>query len=154
VISRIALVSLLALQAGCLSNAAQSGQSGVESAAAGAQAAETQVADTQAAAAVDDPEAAAIERLSWVDRADAGAAARSMLARGGRPVLLSSGGRGMPLPGIDPGQRAQLLEHCDVQILEGAGDMVYGDRHLEYLQRAHDYAARYNRQISARCRGE
>jgi len=163
VISRIALASLLVLQAGCLSKAAQSEQSATESSAAAqlaesqqaeVQTAETQGVRTQAASEMDELEAAAIERLSWVDGADAESAARSALSGGGRPVLLSSGGRGMSLPGIEPGEHALLLQHCDVEILEGAGDVVYGDRHLDYLQRAHDYAARYNRRISARCRGE
>lgn len=129
---RIVLASLPLFLAGCLSAASHNDQPVRDSA-----------------------EARAVAGLSWLDAVDADPqAAVSKAQARGTLELLSTGGRGMPLPGIEPGEREALLARCSVRIMDGVGDVVHGEQHLRYLQRAHDYAERFNLAMKARCAGE
>jgi hypothetical protein len=102
------------------------------------------------ASAMSPQEAEAVAPLRWLDTADPVADSKRAIDQG-RPTLLSLGGRGASLPGMAPELRSQLTRKCPVRVLPGATDMVRGDAHLRYLQRAHDYAERYNRAMLAFC---
>ena len=95
-------------------------------------------------------EAQAVSLLRWLDTADPVADAKRAIDQG-RPALLTLGGRGASLPGIAPERQSRLTLKCPLRPLRGATDTVRGDSHLRYLQRARDYAARYNRAMLAFC---
>jgi hypothetical protein len=92
----------------------------------------------------------AVGLLQWLDTADPVADAKRAIAER-RPVLLMLGGRGAPIPGVPPEQRARLIAKCPIDILPGATDTVHGDTHLKYLQRAQAYAEQFNRTMLAYC---
>jgi len=92
----------------------------------------------------------AVALLKWVDTADPVADAKRAVAEK-RPVLLILGGRGAPAPGVSPELRSSLSAKCPVQVLPGATDTVHGNTHLNYLQRARDYAEKYNRELLPFC---
>lgn len=102
------------------------------------------------ASAMSPREAEAVALLRWLDRADPVADSKRAIDQE-RPTLLTLGGRGASLPGIAPERQSHLTRKCPVRVLPGATDMVRGDTHLRYLQRAHDYAERYNRAMLAFC---
>lgn len=95
-------------------------------------------------------ELAALKPLAWLEKADPVADARRAIAANNRTLLLA-GSRGAAPPGIPPEQRALALRHCPARMLPGVTDTVVGPTHLRYLQKAHDYAQRYNRTMLAVC---
>jgi hypothetical protein len=107
-------------------------------------------ASSAEAASLSAAEREAVAALEWLDSADPVADAQRAIAQR-RPVLYTLGGRGAALPGVTESERARLATRCPTQILPGATDVVRGDTHLGYLQRAEQYAERYNRVIAAHC---
>jgi len=95
-------------------------------------------------------EAAAVAALQWLDDADPAADAERAM-REGRLTLLTLGGRGQSLPGVPVEFQTEALSKCFARLVPGAVDTVLGDSHLAYLQRAYDYAARYNRSMLRVC---
>ncbi|MGB5082344.1 MAG: hypothetical protein WBO23_16575 [Burkholderiales bacterium] len=95
-------------------------------------------------------EAEAVDLLRWLDAADPVGDSKRAIDQG-RPALLTLGGRGASLPGIAAGEQSRLTPRCPMRVLPGATDTVRGDTHLRYLQRARDYAERYNRAMLAFC---
>lgn len=92
-------------------------------------------------------EQAAISGLQWLDSADPEADAKLALSNN-KKVLYSMGGRGANPPGVAAGNNVTA---CTIEVISGASDMVYGDIHLNYLQKARRYAQIYNRVILKSC---
>jgi hypothetical protein len=99
---------------------------------------------------MDSQEKAAIAALAWLDTANAESDAKTAVAKG-QLSLLSMGGRGGVLPGIPLEQTEQYTDKCGVSIIPGATDVVRGNAHLEYLQRAREYAETYNKIVVQYC---
>ena len=99
---------------------------------------------------MDSQEKIAIDALAWLDTADAENDAKTAVAKG-QMSLLSMGGRGGTLPGIPLEQTSQYTDKCGVSIVPGATDVVRGNAHLEYLQRAREYAETYNKIVAQHC---
>ncbi len=103
-------------------------------------------------AQMDDKEKEAVSALSWLESADAAQNALAAVAKK-QFMLYSDGGRGGALPGIPAEQVDQLRELCGTTVLPGATDVVHGDVHLSYLQKAYAYADAYNRIVAQHCVG-
>ena len=99
---------------------------------------------------MDSQEEIAITSLAWLDSADAERDAKAAIAKG-QISLFSMGGRGGTLPGIPLEQTEQYTDKCGVSIVPGATDVVRGNAHLEYLQRAREYAETYNKIVAPHC---
>ena len=101
-------------------------------------------------AAMSDQEKSAIEALSWVEDADPVADAKKAIARKDLKFL-NTGTRGLSVPGVDEDKVKSLVDACGVVLLKGNGDVVFGDTHLEYLNKAMAYAEKYNQVIAEYC---
>jgi len=99
---------------------------------------------------MDSQEKNAIALLAWLDSADPERDAKIAVSQG-QLGLLSMGGRGAVLPGIPLEQSGQYADKCGVSIVPGATDVVRGDAHLQYLQRAREYAETYNKIVGRHC---
>ena len=122
----------------------------VAACAAGSKNAAHPVATENKTVAMSAQEREAVAHLQWLDNTDPIAEAKRSITEG-RPALLTLGGRGAMPPGISAEQQARLGKQCKIEILPGATDMVQGDTHLRYLERARDYAEQYNRAMLAYC---
>ena len=92
----------------------------------------------------------AVAALQWLDQADASSAVKDAIKRGDFH-LYSMGGRGASIPGVPTELAADYAEKCGVEVVPGAGDVVHGDIHIEYLQRAQKYAESYNTLMLEHC---
>lgn len=91
-----------------------------------------------------------IERLVWVETANAKQDAEMAITKGDT-ALLALATRGSNLPGIPVEDRETLASRCGTKQLHGTGDMVYNDRHLKLLQQVHRYAEEYNQIMRLVC---
>ena len=99
---------------------------------------------------MDSQEKSAISLLAWLDSADAERDAKAAIEKG-QFSLFSMGGRGGTLPGIPLEQTEIYTDKCGVTIVPGATDVVRGNGHLGYLQRAREYAESYNKIVVQHC---
>ncbi len=99
---------------------------------------------------MDSQEKNAIALLTWLDSANAENDAQTAVAQG-QLSLLSMGGRGGALPGISLEKIEYYTDKCGVSNVPGATDVVRGDVHLKYLQRAREYAESYNKIVVRHC---
>ena len=67
--------------------------------------------------------------------------------------LLAYYGRNIMVPGIKPDEKALLSEKCGLRMMEGFGDVVRSDAHLEKMKTMRAYIEQYNQVIAPLCRG-
>jgi hypothetical protein len=60
--------------------------------------------------------------------------------------------RDVVVPGIPPEEKEALTQKCGVRMLEGYGDVVRSDEHLEQLKAMREYAEQYNKTVEPYCR--
>ena len=59
--------------------------------------------------------------------------------------------RGTVIPGVDSAKTRQYELRCGVNFISGVSDTVRNQEQLKMMQKAHDYAAKYNAVIKERC---
>ncbi|MCH9695546.1 MAG: hypothetical protein K0U72_13620 [Gammaproteobacteria bacterium] len=98
-----------------------------------------------------DREANAIERLRWVEAANATedataelAAARAELRR---PKLLALATRSPSYPGLNDDQLKRIRSLADDRTAPGSGDVIFGENHRRLLVRLYKYVREYNQSI-------
>ncbi|MES9838138.1 MAG: glutamyl-tRNA amidotransferase [Candidatus Thiodiazotropha sp.] len=92
----------------------------------------------------------AVESLLWVEDADAGKQAAEALEKGDKR-LIAMASRATMLPGIEPELQSKAKSICGIRYLDGSTDTVFGEIHLQLIQRASDYAAAYNKIVIEKC---
>ena len=76
--------------------------------------------------------------------------AQQAMSRGDRSIMGYYAGRaGLKLPGFTPEQQA--VQRCTLKTLEGLGDVIYGDNHLQYRVAMRKFAKRYNIAMKPAC---
>jgi ribosomal protein L35AE/L33A len=74
--------------------------------------------------------------------------ARAAISRGDYYVMGYNTGRGgQVIPGVVVRQN-----RCRVQLMDGMGDMIYGDNHMKYRIAAKRFANQFNQQMLPYCR--
>jgi hypothetical protein len=66
--------------------------------------------------------------------------------------LLAYYGRGVVIPGIQPDEKEILSEKCGLRMMDGFGDVVRSDAHLEKMKIMRAYAEKYNQLVAPQCR--
>ena len=92
----------------------------------------------------------AIQHLKWLDNANPEADAQKAI-KSKRLVLYTLGERGVNYPGISADQQQHLLKRCKTKVLPGATDTIQGKAHLAYIQRAQQYAEKFNQTMLNNC---
>ncbi|MES9994300.1 MAG: glutamyl-tRNA amidotransferase [Candidatus Thiodiazotropha sp.] len=92
----------------------------------------------------------AVESLLWLQDADPDKQAAQALEKGDKR-LLAMASRATLLPGIEPELHSKAKSICGIRYLEGSTDTVFGEIHLQLIQRATDYAAAYNKIVVKHC---
>ncbi|MET0072369.1 MAG: glutamyl-tRNA amidotransferase [Candidatus Thiodiazotropha sp.] len=92
----------------------------------------------------------AVESLLWVEDADAEKQAAEALEKGDKR-LIAMASRATMLPGIEPELQSKAKSICGIRYLDGSTDTVFGEIHLQFIQRASDYAAAYNKIVIGKC---
>ncbi len=86
----------------------------------------------------------AIDKLSWVETADAQSEARAALSSGTPPKIMAMSGRLRTHPGLTPQQYERIKDKVVSELVPGTSDTIRGDAHKAALIRVRDYAAEYN----------
>lgn len=89
-------------------------------------------------------EQTAVDKLLWLETADASADASKALLAAGKPVLLAFSGRGKTHPGLTPAQYEQVKDVVSSEYVAGMGDVIFGDTHKAMRKRARAYTKAYN----------
>ena len=92
----------------------------------------------------------AVTALGWLKHADADRDAADSIQRGDLR-LLAMASRGPNMPGVPAESASKAKSVCGIRYLEGSTDAITGEVHMQLLQRAYDYAARYNEQLLEAC---
>lgn len=99
------------------------------------------------AARMSQKEQAAVEKLLWVEKAEAVADAKEMLESGGDIQIYAFSGRMKTHPGLTAKQYDEIEDRVVSTYLVGMGDIVFGDKHLELRKVAREYATAYNQAV-------
>lgn len=91
-----------------------------------------------------------VQKLQWLDAADPQADAKQAVKQNDLR-LLGLATRTINLPGIRKEDSLRYEERCGVQLIEGVSDMVRSDEHLRLMQKARNYALKYNAVIKTHC---
>ena len=97
-----------------------------------------------------DQEKKAVESLLWLKDADPVKSAGEALEKGDKR-LMAMASRATTLPGIETELISKAKSICGIRYLEGSTDTVFGETHLQFIQRASDYAAAYNKIVIQQC---
>ena len=92
----------------------------------------------------------AVQRLIWVESANATQDAEASIAKGDT-TLLALSSRGTRIPGLSIEDQENAIKLCGVRLLDGTGDAIFSERQLNLLQQVHKYAEAYNRIILKNC---
>ncbi|MEW8563032.1 MAG: glutamyl-tRNA amidotransferase [gamma proteobacterium symbiont of Ctena orbiculata] len=92
----------------------------------------------------------AVETLLWVEDADAEKQAAEALDKGDKR-LMAMASRATILPGIEPELQSKAKSICGIRYLDGSTDTVFGEIHLQFIQRATEFAAAYNKIVIDKC---
>jgi len=92
-----------------------------------------------------------VQKLQWLDAADAQADANQAVKQGDLR-LLGLATRSVNIPGVDKDETLKYEESCGVQLIEGISDVVRSDEHLRLMQKARSYALKYNAIIKQHCK--
>ncbi len=78
--------------------------------------------------------------------------AQRAVAADGYYFLAYQTGRGglLKTPGLT--QQQSSNKRCGIQMLDGMGDVIYGDNHLQYRKAIRDYAYQFNKTMFSFCR--
>jgi nitroreductase len=88
------------------------------------------------------------QMLASLQRRNPEQEARNAIARGDLYVMgYNLGIGGLSIPGINVQQN-----RCRVQQLDGLGDVIYGDKHMQYIIAAKRFANRFNQVMLPYCR--
>ena len=98
-------------------------------------------------------EAAAVARLQWLNNADPVADAHNEINKARfqvrKPVLMVFAQRGLSYPGLNSTQLASIRRKVNDKIVEGSGDVIYGQTHHMLRKKLRVYAVNYNQSILA-----
>ncbi|MEM6638625.1 MAG: hypothetical protein AAF610_01845 [Pseudomonadota bacterium] len=92
-------------------------------------------------------EAKAVEAMSWVEGADPVADARAALRDPKSIELLAFASRALSFPGLSAEQYAEISKRVRYRVVQGAGDVLYGQAHRAMRRKVHAYATVYNAEI-------
>lgn len=92
----------------------------------------------------------AVDRLHWVEQFDSKKEA-DLAVQAADFRLLVIAKRGPNVPGVNLNQQASLKEKCGEKVLEGIGDIQYGDAHKRLYEKAVQLASEYNKIITEQC---
>lgn len=87
-----------------------------------------------------------VEKMQWVESADAKADAQKSLknSTGDKPELIAFAGRNLSFPGLTSAQYEEIKGKITPRYAEGSGDVLYGDTHKAMRKKLHAYASEYN----------
>ncbi len=96
------------------------------------------------------PKSDYIERLSWVESADAKQDAKAAIAKQDYRLYVMSG-RGQRTPGLSADQMLDLKQRCGTKYVPGSTDVVKDDEQLRLLEQLDSYAEEYNQIVAKHC---
>lgn len=97
-----------------------------------------------------DDEKQALESLSWVEHARPEVLARQALQRQDYR-LMSFAMRGLISPGVSPVLEEEYQALCGTKVMPGTGDVIRGQLHRQWRNKAREIASEYNQVILAAC---
>lgn len=92
-----------------------------------------------------------VDKLSWLEKADARADAELALSRGDSR-LMAIPLRNKVIPGIELDKSRDYELKCGVILMQGITDAIRGEEHLRLTKLAHQYAEQYNNIIKSHCK--
>ena len=104
--------------------------------------------DANTSAATDKPDHLSL--LGWAESANPERDAKAAIAKKDYRLLVLAG-RGSNMPGVKATEQAALQKRCGIQYLKGSTDVVRSDKHSVLLEKAYNYAEKYNILIAAQC---
>lgn len=95
---------------------------------------------------MNDKEAEIVEKLRWVETADANVDARTALsaAGSGKVEIIGFSGRGKSFPGLSKAQYAEIEDRVSYRLAKGTGDTIYGPTQKELRKKLRAYVSTYN----------
>ncbi|MDJ0833638.1 MAG: hypothetical protein QNJ69_08975 [Gammaproteobacteria bacterium] len=90
------------------------------------------------------------KQLGWIRDANPEQDAKTAISRGDFR-LMAMAQRSLVIPGVNPDNSRSYELKCGVNIMQGVGDVIRSQNHLELMKMAHQYALRYNAMIKLHC---